>query len=542
MEGLMMHYPLTTTTILEYGNSAFPHKKLISHLPDGTRHEYSYGDLYKRTKQLANALSKKFGITKGDMVGTFAWNHYQHVELYYGIPAIGAVCHTINIRLSPQQTEFIINHSEDKVIFVDATLVPLLERISAKLETVEHFIIINAPKDFSTTLTNTLHYEDLLDGQSETFEWPAIDENDASGMCYTSGTTGMPKGVLYSHRSTYLHALTILSPNAGNYSNSDTVLLIVPQFHVMAWGFPFMSLLCGCDMVMPSSNLGPQTIIKILQEEKVTKANGVPSIWMAVYEEMKKNPPKNKLILKEYIVGGSALPASLIEGFDKDFGIKGVHAWGMTETSPLGTASRLQPMHQNLRPDEKIKIRAKQGIEFPGIEMRIIGEDGSVAPRDGKTMGELQVRGAWVIRSYFKTNNRENFTEDGWFRTGDVSTIDPDGYMEITDRTKDLIKSGGEWISSVALESALMAHPKIKEAAVIAIPDKKWSERPLATIVLVNKEDKISNDELKKFLSMDFVSYQIPDSYVFIEQVPRTSVGKFDKKEIRRLFSEGKLT
>jgi len=542
MEGLMMNYPLTTNTILEYGNTAFPHKKLISHLPDGARHEYCYGDLYNRTKQLANALTEKLGITKGDMVGTFAWNHYQHVELYYGIPGIGAVCHTINIRLSPQQTDFIINDAEDKVIFVDATLVPLLEKISAKLETVEHFIIINAAENFSTTLPNTLHYEELLDGQSTEFDWPELDENDASGMCYTSGTTGMPKGVLYSHRSTYLHALTILTPNAGNYGTGDTILLIVPQFHVMAWGFPYMCLLSGSNMVMPSSHLNPQAIINILQVDKVTKANGVPTIWMGVYEELKKNPPEEKLALEEYLVGGSALPASLIEGFEKDFGIKGVHAWGMTETSPLGTASRLQPRHEYLDPDEKIKLRAKQGIEFPGVEMRIVGEDGAVAPRDGKTMGELQVRGVWVIRSYFKTHNRDNFTEDGWFRTGDVSTIDADGYMEITDRTKDLIKSGGEWISSVALESALMSHPKIKEAAVIAIPDEKWSERPLATIVLADPKDTISEDELKKFLALDFVSYQIPDRYVFIDQVPRTSVGKFDKKEIRRLFAEDELT
>ncbi|WP_116769339.1 long-chain fatty acid--CoA ligase [Maribacter litoralis] len=541
MNGLIMDYPLTTTTILNYAKSAFPDKKLISYLPDGTRHEYTYGQLYKRCCQLANALKNKLGITKGDMVGTFAWNHYQHVELYYGIPGIGAVCHTINIRLSSQQTEFIINHSEDKVIFVDATLVPLLEKIAPLLETVEKYIIINAASGFTTSLPNIMHYEDLIGEQLEIIDWPSLNENDASGMCYTSGTTGMPKGVLYSHRSTYLHAMTILTPNAGNYSNKDTILLIVPQFHVMAWGFPYMCLLTGSNMVMPSLHLQPDAIIKILEREKINKANGVPSIWRGIYEAMKKNPPKTKLDLEEYLVGGSALSASLIENFEKDFGIKGVQAWGMTETSPLGTASRLQQKHENLSEKEQIKIRAKQGIEFPGIEMRIVGDDGEVAPRDGKTMGELQVKGAWVIKSYFKTNSRDSFTKDGWFRTGDVSTIDADGYMEITDRTKDLIKSGGEWISSVALESALMSHPKISEAAVIAIPDEKWSERPLATIVLADKNNTVSSEVLEEYLAKDFAKYQIPDHFVTIDQVPKTSVGKFDKKEIRRLYAEGKL-
>jgi len=541
MDALMMDYQLTTNTILEYGNTVYKNKKIISYLPDGERHEYTFGDLYKRTKKLANALNNKLGIKKDDMVGTFAWNHYQHVELYYGIASFGAICHTINIRLSAQQIAFIINDAKDKVIFVDATLVPLMESIADQLNTVEKFILINTPKDFTTSLPNTIYYEDLIADELESIDLPELNENDACGMCYTSGTTGHPKGALYSHKSTYLHALNILAPNAGNYNNNDVILLIVPQFHVMAWGFPYMCLLAGADMVLPSSQLHPNQIIEILKKEKVTKANGVPTIWMGVYNEMKANPPKEKLALEEYLVGGSALPKSLIRNFDKDFGIKGVHAWGMTETSPLGTVSRLQPKHDTLSYEEQLDIRAKQGFSFPGIELRIVTDQGDIAPKDGKSMGELQVKGAWVISSYYNSDNEDKFTEDGFFKTGDISTIDEDGYMEIKDRTKDLIKSGGEWISSIDLEIALMGHPKIKEAAVIAIPDEKWTERPLAIIVLYDPSDRIENKELIQFLSNDFAHYQIPTKYRFTEALAKTSVGKFDKKEMRRLYSENKL-
>lgn len=536
-----MHYPLTTNVIIEYGNRVFPYKEIITKLPDGAWHRYTYGDMYKRTKKLADALVNRLGVKPGDRVATFAWNHYQHLELYYAIPGAGAICHTLNIRLSADQVAFIVNHAEDTIVFLDATLVPLFEKISPKTSTVRHHVLINAPAGFQTTLSNAIFYEDLINEGSAEYAWREVDENDACGLCYTSGTTGDPKGALYSHRSTYLHAMAIMSPNAANISMSDKVLLIVPQFHVMAWGFPFLCMMAGAVMVMPSCHLQPDAIIEIMQREQVTIANGVPAIWLSVYDALKKTPPKEKLSLREYIVGGSALPPSLIEAFKKDFGIQGIHAWGMTETSPLGTASRLQPIHQSLSDGDQLSIKAKQGLEVPGVELRVVTEDGLIAPRDGSTMGEFQVRGAWVINSYYKLkDNSSYFSTDGWFKTGDVGTIDEYGYMKIDDRAKDVIKSGGEWISSVALELALLAHPDIKEACVIAIPDERWAERPLACIVL--REGRILNQEaLKTFLSANFANYQLPDSFVSIAEIPKTSVGKLNKKELRRLYAAGDL-
>ncbi|MEP7144194.1 MAG: long-chain fatty acid--CoA ligase [Ferruginibacter sp.] len=541
MKGQIMNYQLTTNSIVEYGNRVFPHKEIISKLPDGSWHRYTYADMYTRTKKLASALISKLGVKAGDRVATFAWNHYQHLELYYAIPGAGAICHTVNIRLSVDQVAYIINHAEDTIVFLDATLVPLFEKVSPKTSTVKHHVLINAPAGFQTTLSNTVFYEDLVNSGSGEFEWTEVDENDACCMCYTSGTTGDPKGALYSHRSTYLHAMGIMQPNAGNISANDKVLLIVPQFHVMAWGFPFVCMLAGADMVLPSLHLQPDGIIDILLKEQVTIANGVPAIWLNVYDALKKNPPKEKLSLREYLVGGSALPPSLIEGFENDFGIQGVHAWGMTEISPLGTTSRLQPVHADLSQDDQLKFRAKQGIEVPGVELRVVTEDGLIAPRDGITVGELEVRGAWVIDGYYKfADNHQHFSDDGWFKTGDVGTIDEYGYMMITDRTKDVIKSGGEWISSVALEIALVAHPAIKEACVIAIPDARWTERPLACIV--PREDcTISCEELRTFLSGSFANYQLPDRFVMVAEIPKTSVGKLDKKELRRLYANGDL-
>jgi len=539
--GQMMNYPLTTHSIIEYGNRVFPHKEIVSKMPDGQWHRYTNAELYKRTKRLASSLSEQLGIQPGDRVATFAWNHYQHQELYFAIPGVGGVCHPLNIRLAAEQLEFIINHAEDKVVFLDASLIAAFEPFVHRLTTVKHIVLMNAPEDLEISLPNVLFYEDLIAQGKEDFIWVDVDENQACAMCYTSGTTGNPKGALYSHRSTYLHAITIMSPNAANVSAVDRVLSICPMFHVMAWGFPFICMLAGADVVMPSKHLQPAALIEIMQRERITLANGVPTIWMGILEELKRQPLQEKLTLKEFMIGGSACPPYLIRKFEEDFGIGIMQGWGMTETSPVVTTSRLQSHHQELCYEDKIMIRAKQGIEMPGVEIRVIAEDGTIAPRDGKTVGEFEVRGHWIISGYYKMEDIPSHSEDGWFRTGDVGTIDESGYMELTDRTKDLIKSGGEWISSVALETFLMSHPHVAEAAVIAIPDPKWVERPLACIVF--REGKTtSNKEFDDFLLERFVKYQLPKQYVALKAIPKTGVGKFDKKKMRMLYAEGNLS
>ncbi|MBW7885028.1 MAG: long-chain fatty acid--CoA ligase [Caldilineaceae bacterium] len=540
MNGLMMNWQLTLDKILEHANRLYPHKHITTMQPDGSLHRYTYADLYRRTKRMANALVQ-LGIAPGDRVGTFAWNNYQHLELYYAIPGAGAVCHTLNIRLFADQLAYIVNHAEDRIVFVDGTLLPLFEKVAPDVRCVEHYVLFNAPREAAAKLPNVLFYEDLIEGADERFTWRCTDESMAMGMCYTSGTTGEPKGALYSHRSMFLHTLGENQANALGITESDIVLPVVPQFHAMAWGLPYACAAAGADMVLPGPHLRPQPLADLITNERVTVAGGVPTIWNGLYHELKQHP-RDISCLRALVVGGSAMPRSLIAAYERELGVNVLHAWGMTETSPLGTVSIPLKQHEALEKGAVWDIKAKQGYPILGVELRIVDEVGRELPWDGRTMGELQVRGPWVISQYFKRDiTRDYMTEDGWFRTGDVATVSPEGYMTITDRTKDLVKSGGEWISTVELESAIIGHPKVLEAAVIAVPDEKWSERPLACVVRTQDGWDLTAEELTSYLNDRVAKFWIPDRFVFIDEVPKTSVGKFDKKVLRRQFAAGEL-
>ena len=539
MHGLMMDYPLTLDRIVEHAARLFPHKRIHTRRPDGGDHEYTYADLLRRSRRLAGALAR-LGIAPGDRVGTFAWNHHQHLEMYFGVPGAGAVCHTLNVRLFPRQLAWIVNHAEDRVVFIDASVLPLFERVAGDIRCVEHYVLVNAPRDVETALPDVIHYEDLVEGGDEGFEWRSTDERMAMGLCYTSGTTGDPKGALFSHRSMFLHTLGENQAMGLGLTEADVVLPVVPQFHAMAWGLPYACTMVGADVVMPGPHLQPAALAEVIESHRVTVAAGVPSIWNGLYHELRARP-RDVSSVRALVVGGSAMPRALIEGYERDLGVNVVHAWGMTEMSPLGTVSKLRRQHETLPASEQWDVKARQGMPLAGVELRIVGDDGAEMPWDGETMGELQARGPWVIRGYYRREpTSEHFTADGWFRTGDVGTMTPDGYLTITDRTKDLVKSGGEWISTVALEGALMAHAQVLEAAVIAVPDEKWSERPLAVVVRTEGEP-VSPDALRAHLAESFAKFEIPDRFVFVDELPKTSVGKFDKKVLRGRYAEGSL-
>ena len=530
-----MDFQLTIPTILRRAESLFGEKEIVSRLPDKSIHHYSYHDFAKRTKKLAVALHQ-LGIREGERVATLSWNHYQHLEMYFAVPSIGAIVHPLNLRLSPEDLIYIVNHAEDKILVVDQVLLPLFEKIKSEIN-ISRVIVIPQLKD--PLPEGYLNYEDFLAGGDEIFFVPFEgDEYSAAFMCYTSGTTGKPKGILYSHRSIMLHAMSfLLSCSGGGITEHDVVLPVVPMFHASAWGFPFSCTFVGSTQVFPGPHLDAESLLELLENEKVTMTAGVPTIMRNILNKMDSSSHKFKLFLRKIVLGGSPVPRTLIESFQERYGISVLNSWGMTEISPLGSTSILTSKLQKASKEVQYDHAIKQGMPVPFVEIRGRNELG-IIPWDGESMGELEVRGPWVASSYYRdTESQGKFTSDGWLRTGDIVTISKDGFIEIKDRSKDLIKSGGEWISSVALENSLMDHPFVLEAAVIAIPDEKWIERPFAYVVV--KEGKnVSSNELKEFLADKFAKFWIPEGFAIIEAIPKTSVGKFLKSALRDKYEK----
>ena len=535
MHGLMMDWQLTLTHVLERARRVFHDQRISSRHPTGV-HRYSFAEMTRRVDRLAGGLAG-LGVVRGDRIGTLGWNSHRHLEAYYAVPCMGAVLHTLNLRLHPDQLAYVINHARDRVLLVDASLLPLLEKVRDRIPTVEH-VVVMADGPLGTALPPGAHdYEALLAAAPERFAWPDLDEQDAAALCYTSGTTGHPKGVLYSHRSLVLHTLGFSIADAFAIRERDVVLTIVPMFHANAWGLPFAAGMLGCSLVLPGPHLVPKDLVDLIESEGVTFVGGVPTIVGGLYQYLRESGRKVPT-LRQILVGGSALPRVLLESFDA-MGIEVVHAWGMTELSPAGTVSRLRRDMDEWPQEEKTRVRLLQGSPFPLVELRIVQDDGTVAPWDGETVGELEARGPWVARAYYEDPSSADRFHDGWFRTGDVASIDSRGYVRLVDRTKDMVKSGGEWISSVDLENVIMGHPQVAEAAVIAVAHPKWTERPLACVV--PKPDSggaLSRSAIREWLRGRVADWWLPDDVVVIEVVPKTSVGKFDKKVLRERFKD----
>ena len=530
-EGLMMDdYPLSVAALVERAERYSPAQEIVFRRPDGSVGRTTFGESAERGRRLATALAG-LGIGDGAPVATLMWNQPEHVEVYWAVPAMGAVIHTLNPRLHPDELGFIVNDAEDRAIIVDESLLEAFEAFHGARD-FEHVIVVAR----SGSVPDGYHdYEGLID-KSEPMEWPPVDERAAGAMCYTSGTTGRPKGVVYSHRSLVLHTLVAALPDVKNLSSRDTVLPVVPMFHANAWGLIYTASLIGTKLVLPGPRLDAVSVLDLLADERVTVTGGVPTVWMALLQALDAEPDRWDLsALRMLLVGGSAAPPSLIRGLDRH-GLTLVHAWGMTETSPLGSVCRLPAALDGAAEAERIDYRSRQGRPSPFVEIRGRGDDGELIPWDDTAMGELEVRGPWVARAYHRGEGAEKFTDDGWFITGDIVTIDARGNIRICDRSKDLVKSGGEWISSVDLENLLMAHDAVAEAAVIAVPDERWGERPLAVVVL--REDcQAGPDELRDHLASQYAKWQIPDRFEFIDELPRTATGKFKKTTLREMFA-----
>ncbi|WP_057912512.1 long-chain fatty acid--CoA ligase [Peribacillus muralis] len=528
----MIDTPLIMTQIIERAEKYFSKKEVVSRT-DGGIHTFTYAEIAERTRRLASVLAK-LGIKTGDRVGTLAWNHHRHLEAYFAIPCSGAVLHTINMRLSPQHVSYIVNSAKDRLLLIDPDVIPLLEAIKDELPTVEGYIVMTDKAELpETSLSPLYHYETLLaEGNPKQPFIQGLDENAPAGICYTSATTGNPKGVVYSHRGILLHAIALGLADSTAISERDVALPVVPMFHVNAWGMPFASVWFGTKMVLPGPYFTPKILAELIEAEKVTIAAGVPTIWLGLLKELEETSHDTSSI-RAVLCGGSAAPKSMIKAFEQRHGIPFLHAYGMTETSPLVFISKPKSYQEGLPEEELYELKAKQGLVAPMIEIKVIGPDGEVSP-DGKEMGELLIRGPWIANEYYQDERTEDTFKDGWLYTGDVVTIDEEGFVKIVDRTKDLIKSGGEWISSVDLENALMAHEGIFEAAVIAVPHEKWQERPIACVVLKDAyKGQVSEENIIEFLKPQFAKWWLPDEVVFLDEIPKTGVGKFLKRALR---------
>jgi len=538
----MMDVQLTLDKLLDRAVDLFPEREIVTRTTEGSLHRYTYADLGKRVRQLAGALDD-LGVERGERVATVAMNNYRHLELYFAPPCTGRSTHMCNPRLPAEHFQYIVNDAEDRVVFLDPALLEVVEANAPELETVEQYVVMADAVPEDCSLDPVVAYEDLLAEQSTDYEFPEIDEEEECGMCYTSGTTGKPKGVAYSHRGVYLHSVMAGHVDANGVSESDVVLPVVPMFHANGWGLPYAATLVGAKQVLPGVHTDPGPIAELIDAEAVTMSAAVPTIWLEMANYLEENPDTDISNIERLTVGGSAPPESLIRRYDEEFDAPIIQGWGMTEMSPLGSLSVLRKEIAEQDPETQYAYRAKAGMPVPGVQTRIIDDDGNEVPRDGEAYGELQVRGPWVVDEYHDRPdaNEESFTDDGWLRTGDIATMDEHGYLDIVDRTKDVIKSGGEWISSVELENELMAHEAVTEATVIGVDHEKWQERPMACVVLKDGREA-TPEELRQHLGDRFPSWWVPDEVEFVESIPRTSTGKFDKKVLRDQYSHITLT
>ncbi len=540
MLGLMQSQPLLISSLIEFADRHHGDAEIVSRRVEGDIHRYTWKDVASRARQVAGALDG-MQLMFSDRVATLAWNGYRHLELYFGVSGSGRVLHTLNPRLHPDQIAWIANHAEDQVLCFDMTFLPLVQAFHSKCTTIKHFVAMcdadKLPKD--SGIPNLISYEAWIGAQPSTYEWPSFDENSASSMCYTSGTTGNPKAALYSHRSTTLHAYAAALPDVMNLSARDSVLPVVPMFHVNAWGIPYSAALTGCKLVFPGPGLDGKSVYELIEGEKVTFAAGVPTVWQMMLGHMKAGNLKFSA-LNRTVIGGSACPPAMIHAFQEDYGVDVLHAWGMTEMSPLGTLCTLKNKHLAMSPEEQMKIRLKQGRAIYGVDLKIVNDDGKELPWDGKAYGDLYVKGPWIVREYFKGEGGDPLV-DGWFPTGDVATIDADGYMQITDRSKDVIKSGGEWISSIDIENIAVAHPAVAMAACIGVFHPKWDERPIVAVVKKPGAEVTKEEILEFYKNKTVAKWQVPDDVVFVDAIPLGATGKMLKTKLREMLKDYKL-